>query len=122
MVAELGYFVPELFLTDVGDFDGAEDDSLGSGFDGEEESDFVVEDEGIDQGAAGLGVDDVTGDPAELVGGEEGGVAGETLAEFFLELAGLVVEGDRVLVKLVSEGFAVLFGLFAFEEFLTEGD
>ena len=119
---ELVYFVPELFLTDVGDFDGAEDDALGSGFDGEEESDFVVEDEGIDQGAAGLGVDDVTGDPAELVGGEEGGVAGETLAEFFLELAGLGVEGDRVLVELVAEGFAVLFGLFAFEKFLTEGD
>ena len=60
LVAELGNGGCEGFGGDVG-FKGSEGDAALVRFEGEEELDFVFEDEGIDEDGAVLGVDDAAG-------------------------------------------------------------
>ena len=120
LVAEAGNGGGEGFGGDVG-FKGSKDDAALVGFEGEEELDFVFEDEGIDEDGAVLSVDDAAGFVVEFFGVEAGAFGGVVIGEEFTLRFEFFVDGGIEFISLafeLSECWTVIF--FAFAELLAE--
>ena len=101
-MAKFGDGGGEGFAAD-GNFFAGKDDALFSGLETEDEPEFVLEDEGIDEDGVGLGLDDFVGGDVEFLLLELGGVFVLSLAHESAESIGLLVEDFGGLVALADQ-------------------